>query len=136
MTGTLALVLIAVLAGVSVALQAHVMGGMNRSAGNATSVFVTYAVGGLLAAIFWLIRGAPVEALRRIPWPSWTAGALGLVIVGGIGYTAPRLGLSRTLILTVAAQLIAAMVLERAFDARRVAGLALTVAGVWLVVKE
>ena len=136
MTGTLALIVIAVLAGISVALQAHVMGAMNRSAGTATGILVTYGVGGLLAAMFWLTRGAPVDAFRRIPAPSWAAGALGLMIVGGIGYASPRLGLSRTLILTIAAQLIAAMVLERTFDLRRVAGLALTIAGVWLVVKE
>ena len=136
MTGTVALIVIAILAGIAVALQAQVMGLMNRTAGSATSVFVTYAVGGVLASMFWVARGASTDALRRVPWPSWTAGALGLMIVGGIGYASPRLGLSRTLILTVAAQLVAAMVLERTFDARRLAGLALTIAGVWLVVKE
>jgi transporter family-2 protein len=136
MTATAALILIAVAAGIAVALQGQVMGAMNRTAGTPTSIFVTYGVGGLLATIYWLTRGAPVDALRRVPWPSWTAGALGLVIVGGIGYASPRLGLSRTLVLTVAAQLVAAMILERTFDVRRAAGLALTVAGVWLVVKE
>lgn len=136
MTSTVALIAVAIFAGVAVALQAHLMGAMDRSAGSATSVFVTYSAGGLLAAIFWLTRNPSLDALRRVPLPSWSAGALGLVIVSGIGYAAPRLGLSRTLILTVAAQLAAAMVLERTFDPRRIAGLALTIAGVWLVVKE
>ena len=129
------LIVIAAAAGVAVALQAHSMGAMDRIAGTATSVLITYGTGALIALTFWLTRGAPLDGFRRIPWYSWTAGALGLVIVGGIGYTAPRLGLGRTLVITVAAQLCAAMLIEQTFDARRAAGLALTVAGVWLVVK-
>ncbi|MGZ5493363.1 MAG: DMT family transporter [Thermoanaerobaculia bacterium] len=39
--------------------------------------------------------------------------ALGLVIVGGIGFAAPRLGLSRTLVITVAAQLCAAVLIDQ-----------------------
>lgn len=130
----LLLILIAIGAGVAVALQGHVMGAMDREAGTVTSVFVTYGIGGLTALLVWLARGAPVDALRRVPWTSWPAGLLGLAIVGGIGYAAPRLGLGRTLVITVAAQLLAAMLLEQNFDARRVAGFALTVGGVWLVV--
>jgi transporter family-2 protein len=133
---TLALILIAVVAGVAVALQGFVMGAMDRTAGSASSVFITYGIGGLLAFLFWLTRGAPLEGIRRVPWYSWTAGALGLLIVGGIGYAAPRLGLAKTLVITVAAQLVAAMLLEQTFDLRRVAGVGLTIAGVWIVVKS
>lgn len=130
----LLLILIAIGAGVAVALQGYVMGTTDRTAGTAVSVFLTYGTGGLLALLFWLTRGAPTDAMRRLPWTSWTAGALGLAIVAAIGYAAPRLGLGRTLVITVAAQLLAAMLLEQAFDARRLAGFALTVGGVWLVV--
>jgi bacterial/archaeal transporter family-2 protein len=131
----LILIVVAVLAGVAVALQGQFMGTMDRTAGTATSVFVTYGCGGILATVWWLLTGAPVEALRRLPWHTWTAGALGLVIVGGIGYASPRLGLGRTLVITVAAQLIAALLLERTFDVRRAAGVAVVALGVWLVAR-
>lgn len=131
----LVLILVATVAGVAVALQAHSMGAMDRIAGTPASVLVTYGTGALIALAFWLTRGAPAEGLRRIPWYSWSAGALGLVIVGGIGYAAPRLGLGRTLVITVAAQLIAAMILEQSFEPRRLAAVALMTAGVWLAVK-
>jgi transporter family-2 protein len=117
---------------------------MNRTAGTATSVVITYGVGAIIATIFWLTRRDPHAPVRDIPWYAWTAGALGLVIVGGIGYAAPRLGLSRTIIITIAAQLAAAMLIDhfglfaaqqRAFDMTRAAGLALTIAGAWLIVK-
>ena len=126
------LIVIAAAAGVAVALQGHVMGAADRAAGTATSVFVTYGTGGVLAAVYWLLRGGP---LSRVPWFSWSAGALGLVIVAGIGYAAPRLGLARTLVITVAAQLLAATLLEQQLDLKRAAGLLLTIAGVWLTGK-
>lgn len=130
------LVAIAAAAGIAVALQGHVMGAMDRAAGTSTSVFVTYGGGALIAAALWLSQAPSLATLRRVPWYSWSAGLLGLVIVGGIGYTAPRLGLGRTLVITVAAQLIAAILLERTFDVRRLAGIAVVVLGVWLVVSE
>lgn len=135
---------IAVCAGIAVAFQGHFMGAMDRTVGTATSVFVTYGVGAVLAAMIWLGARAPAVAGRHVPWYGWLAGPLGLVIVGGIGFAAPRLGLARTLVITVAAQMIAALILDhfgafggvqRTFDAMRAAGLLLTVAGVWLIVK-
>jgi transporter family-2 protein len=128
-------ILIAVVAGIAVALQGQFMGTTDRIAGTATSVFITYGVGGAIAAMIWLARGGPLQNVRQVPWYAWTAGALGLVIVGGIGYAAPRLGLSRTLVITVAAQLLAALLIDRALDAPRAIGFALTVAGVWLIVR-
>jgi transporter family-2 protein len=143
MTGTL-LILIAIAAGIAVALQGQFMGIMNRTAGTTTSVLATYGVGAIIATILWLTHRDTNPPMRDIPWYTWTAGALGLIIVGGIGYAAPRLGLSRTIIITIAAQLAAAMLIDhfglfaaqhRAFDMTRAAGLALTIAGAWLIVK-
>ena len=144
MSALLVLVLVAVAAGVSVALQGQFMGAMNRVSGTINGIFFTYGVGAFLGAMLWLFRRDRFAGVRDIPWYGWTAGALGLVIVGGMGFAAPRLGLARTLVITVAAQLLAAILIEhfglfsatqRPFDAARAVGLALTVGGVWLVVK-
>lgn len=138
------LIAIAVCVGIAVAFQGHFMGAMDRTAGTATSVLVTYGVGGVLAAMIWLAARGPSVTGRHVPWYGWLAGPLGLVIVGGIGFAAPRLGLARTLVITVAAQMIAALIIDhfgafggmpRTFDGMRAAGLLLTVAGVWLIVK-
>jgi len=136
--------LIASLAGIAVALQGQFMGAMERQAGTLTTIFVTYASGGLLATMLWMGRRPGPIAVKGVPWYAWSAGAFGLVIVGGISYAAPRIGLSRTLVITVAAQLLAALVIEhfglagaapRAVDAARLAGAVVTVIGVWLVVR-
>jgi transporter family-2 protein len=145
MTHPLFVVAIAVAAGLAVALQAQFMGSLERAVGTSSGVFITYGVGSLVALAIWVGRGASLEGARRIPWYAWSAGALGLVIVGGIGYAAPRIGLSRTLIITVAAQIIAALLIDhfgllgatqRTLDAGRLLGVVLTVAGVWLVVRQ
>lgn len=139
-----AFILIAVLAGIAVALQGQFMGTMTRTVGTATSVLITYGIGAIVATILWLTRRDPAAPIREVPWYAWSAGILGLVIVGGIGFAAPRLGLSRTIVITIAAQLAAAILIDhfgwfgaqqRAFDAMRGVGVALTVAGAWLVVK-
>ncbi len=142
---TYVLLLIAGSAGVSVALQGQAMGSMNRNVGTATAVLVTYGTGALISLFVWLFRRTgDAGAGSAIPWHGWLAGAFGLIIVGGISYAAPRLGLSRTLVVTVAAQLGAAMAIEhfglmgatvRPVDASQIGGMLLTVAGVWLVVK-
>lgn len=137
-------ILIAVVAGVAVALQGQFMGSMNRVVGTIVSVFITYGVGGLLAALLFSLKRESLAGMRRVPWYVWGSGALGLVIVAGIGYAAPRIGLSRTLVLTVTAQLVTAVLVDqfgllgatpRSIDAARLAGLALTVTGAWLVVR-
>ena len=144
MTSIPNLIFIAVIAGIAVALQGQFMGVIDRRAGTVTSVFLTYGIGGALALAWWLARRAPLENVRQIPWYAWSAGALGLIIVGGIGYTAPRLGLSRTMVITVAAQLAAAAIIEhfglfasaeRHFDIMRAGGFALMIGGVWMILE-
>ena len=144
MTSFSTLFLIATLAGVAVALQGQFMGAMNRHLGTAATMLVTYGSGAVVAALLWMSRRSSLTGAKDVPWYGWSAGLLGLIIVGGIGYAAPRLGLSRTLVITVAAQLAAALLLEhfglagataRPADAGKLLGVCLTVAGVWLVVR-
>jgi transporter family-2 protein len=144
MTNSSGFFLIAVLVGVAVALQGQFMGVMNRHVGTVTTMLITYGSGAIISMLLWIAARSPAADAKAVPWYAWSAGALGLIIVGGIGYAAPRFGLSRTLVITVAAQLAAAALIEhfglagsavRPVDPTKVAGLCLTVAGVWLAVK-
>lgn len=138
------LIIIAVIAGLAVALQGQFMGASERIVGTLPTVFITYGGGALIAAVLFAASGVTLRNAKQMPWYGWTSGALGLIIVAGIGYAAPRLGLSRTLVVTVAAQLCAAALIDhfglfsatvRAIDLARASGIALTIAGVWLVVR-
>lgn len=138
------LLLIAAIAGLAIAMQGQFIGAIDRALGPVNTVFITYAGGGLLATLVWLFVRKPMTHIRDVPWYSWTAGLLGLIIVGAIGYATPRLGLSRAMIVIVGAQLLTAVVIDhfgffgapvRTVDVSRALGVLLAFAGVWLVVR-
>jgi transporter family-2 protein len=73
-----------------------------------------------------------------------SAGILGLVIVTTIGYTVPRLGLSRAFTIIVASQFLTAALLDhfgllgavmRPLDLSRLLGFGVLIFGVWLIMK-
>lgn len=105
----------------------------------------SFASGGLLAALMIIAaRGGHLNSWQNAPWYALTAGALGLVIVGTIGYTVPRLGLTTAFTVMVALQLVVGVMLDhfglhgatvRTLDLSRITGLVLLILGVWLVLR-
>jgi transporter family-2 protein len=139
------LIVVAVIGGISVALQAQMMGLLDKSIGTLEGVFVTYAGGGLLIALILIfMRGGNLGAWQSVPWYAYSSGALGLVIVGAIGYSAPRLGLVATFTIIVSAQFVVAALIDhfgilgaatRPLDLSRMLGIALLLAGIWLTMR-
>jgi transporter family-2 protein len=139
------LVILAIVGGVAVTLQGQFMGLMDRGIGTRESVFITYASGGMLVALFMLLAGGGnLRAWQGVPWYALTAGVLGLVIVGTIGYTVPRLGLAMAFTIIVAAQFIVAALLDhfgwlgaavRPLGWSQMAGIGLLIVGVWLMTR-
>jgi len=139
------LIIVAVVGGVSVAFQAQMMGLLDKTIGTLEGVFITYAGGGLLIAIVLvLMRGGNLGAWQSAPWYAYSSGALGLIIVGAIGYSAPRLGLVATFTIIVSAQFVVAALIDhfgvlgaatRPIDLSRMAGIALLLAGIWLTMR-
>lgn len=145
MTSSTLLIVIAVVAGAAVAIQAQFMGQLDRGIGTLESMFITYGGGGLLIAIVTLTqRGGNLAAWRSVPTYTLSAGILGLMIVGGIGYTAPRLGLVVTFTLMVTAQFVVSALVGhfgllgtpvQLLNLSRMAGIGLLLAGVWLIIR-
>ena len=139
------MIIIAIVGGISVALQAQVMGLLDKSIGTLEGVFITYAGGGLLIAIAMIfMRGGNLGAWQSAPWYAYSSGALGLIIVGAIGYSAPRLGLVATFTIIVSAQFVVAALIDhygilgaatRPIDLSRMLGIALLLAGIWLTMR-
>ena len=80
----------------------------------------------------------------QVPWYALSAGILGLVIAGSIGFTVPRLGLSAAFTIVVATQFLVALLLEhygffgetrRPVDLNRLAGVGGLIVSVWLITK-
>ena len=137
------LILIAALGGVAVSLQAQFMGLIDKRVGTLESMFITYGIGGLLIALMMLFQREHnlAAAWDALPWYTWSSGLFGLVIVGTIGFSTPRLGLVTALAIIVGAQFATGAVIDhfglfgadvRPLDLARVAGLGLILVGVWL----
>jgi transporter family-2 protein len=145
MTGYFILILVAIIGGVAVTLQGQFMGLMDQGIGTRESVFITYAGGGLVIALAMLAaRGGNLKAWQAVPWYALSAGLFGLLIVGSIGYTVPRLGLATAFTVMVAAQFIMAALVDhfgwlgaqvRPMELPRLAGVGLLVLSVWLITR-
>jgi transporter family-2 protein len=139
------LIIIAAVGGAAVALQSQFMGLMDKNIGTRESVFITYVSGGILAAAIMLAaRGGNLKAWHGVPWYALCSGVVGLVIVGTIGYTVPRMGLSKAFTIIVSSQFVVAALLDhfgllgaalRPLDFTRLAGIAVLIVGVWLIMK-
>ncbi len=145
MRNTLLLVGIAAVGGVAVALQAQFMGLMDKAMGTLESVFVTYASGGILIGMIMLVHGGGnLSAWRGVPWYALSAGVMGLLIVGTIGYTVPRLGLVLAFTVMIASQFVMGAVIDhfgllgaavRPLDISRLLGVAVLLLGTWLMIR-
>ena len=139
------LIVVTVVGGIAVALQAQMMGLLDKSIGTLEGVFITYAGGGLLIGLIMVfMRGGNLGAWQSVPWYAYTSGALGLVIVGAIGYSAPRMGLVATFTIIVSCQFVAAALIDhfgllgatiRPLDLSRLLGMSLLLAGIWLTIR-
>jgi transporter family-2 protein len=138
-------ILVALIGGAAVAVQAQLLGFMGGRLGNLEAVFVTYGVGGVIAGMLILVaRGGNLQALRELPGYTYLAGACGLVVVGTISWSVARLGVVRGLLLVTAAQFLLSAVIDhfgllgadvRTLDLSRIAGIALFLVGAWLVLR-
>ena len=145
MTTPVFLVLLAALGGIAGTMQSHFMGLMDKNIGTLESMFITYGAGGLAIGLIMLVlRGGNLGGWTEVPWYTLSAGILGLVVVGILGFTIARIGLVPVLTLFVAAQFILGAGLDhfgllgaevRPLDLSRVSGLGLILFGVWLVIR-
>lgn len=139
------LIIIAAVGGIAVALQAQLMGSIDKHVGTLESVFVTYGGGGFIIGIIMiLLRGGNLSSLSQVPWYTLLAGPTGLVLIAAIGYTVPRLGLVTAFTILVAAQFMTAVLMDqfgllgaeiRQISLSRAAGMVVILAGIWLTMR-
>lgn len=145
MTQFLTVALIVTIGGFAATLQGQFMGLLGKGIGTMESVFVCYVGGAIVIGLGMVfLRGGNLMAWNSAPWYSLSAGILGLIIVGAIGYSVPRVGLVTTSTLFVASQFILASMIDnfgffgapvRPIDISTLAGIAVILLGVWLIVR-
>ncbi len=135
-------IILAVLAGVCVAVQTNLTGAAQRVLGPPVMVAFSGLTTGTLALAVSLVVARPEFTGRAVGY-AVTSGILGAVIVGSIAVAAAQGGVARALSLVIASQLLASLLLEAlgffgagaSFSVLKVLGVALIVAGGVLVVR-
>lgn len=137
---------IAVFAGFVSALQGQFMSILDKGIGTQESVFITYGSGGLLIGLWmFYMRGGNLSAWTDVPWYALLAGASGLLVVGGIGFSVSRLGVASAMTVFLVGQFALAVLLDhfgllgaemRPLNWSRIAGILVLLVGTWLVVRE
>ena len=145
MASLIPVIIIATIGGIAITVQAQFLGLMDKNIVTLESMFITYGSGGLLIGLAMLMnRGGNFSNWGSVPWYSYTAGVLGLIIIGTIGYSTPRLGLVTTLTILVASQFIVGALLDhfgilgadlRPLTLTRLVGIGVMLLGVWLIIR-
>lgn len=139
-------VLIALVAGGGLAVQAAVNSRLGRELGSpALATLSSFVTGTILVAAYCAIVRAQIPAagvLLRVPVWAWMGGVLGLFYVATIIVATPKLGVGAMAGLAVTGQMAVALALDHfgllglerhPISLGRVAGMALLVAGVVLL---
>jgi len=136
----IAAILLVLLAGVGLAVQAPTNAALARTSGSVLlAALVSFIVGSIVLALAWAaIDRTSLAALRGAPVWAWVGGLYGACFVAAMAFAAPRLGLATTLTVAIATQLATAhfglLGLKVApISLWKVAGVVLVLAGVVLV---
>ncbi len=138
-------VIVGLIGGVAAGLQAPFTGVMGQKIGDLGSVVITYVGGGVMIGVIALaVGGHNLQQWRTLPWYVFAAGPLGLVIIGALSYTVPRLGAIAAMTLFILSWLAFSAVIdhfgwfgvaERPLDVSRTVGIGALLLGTWLVIR-
>jgi transporter family-2 protein len=145
MESILLIILIGLAGGLAIGMQSPLASLITQRLGTLESVFIVHLGGAVIALIpLVLMGGGRLGQWRSLPWYTFGAGVLGLIVISAISYMIPRIGIAPALIILLAGQLLMGSVLDhfgwlgavqRPLDLARATGLIVVLAGVWLAVK-
>ena len=145
MQSILVIIIIGLVGGMAVGLQAPMSSMISQKLGVLESIFIIHLGGAIAVLIPMLIFGTgKISNWRTVPWYALVAGAFGLVVIFSMSYMIPRIGVATALIILLAGQIFIGSILDhfgllgaavRPMDLTRVLGLAVVLTGVWLSMK-
>lgn len=145
MQALIPIVLIGLISGVAVGLQSPLASMITQRLGMLESIFIIHIGGAILIAIpLIFIGGGSLGEWRSLPWYALAAGSMGLIVVAGVSFMIPRVGVATAITLIIAGQLVISSVLDhygllgvevRQINLQRIFGLIIVFAGAWLTVR-
>ncbi|MFK7802714.1 MAG: DMT family transporter [Anaerolineae bacterium] len=139
---------IGLIGGIAAGLQAPFTGVMGQKVGELGSVFFTYGLGAVVILVIVIgasfTGAADLSQWRQIPWWAYTAGPLGLIIIGSLSYSVPRMGATSATMLFLVGWLVFSAIVDhfgwfgtplKPFNLSRVAGSFTLLLGGWLILR-
>lgn len=142
-------ILLAIVVGVGIGMQAAFLGGMRVSLGSPlTAAVINNSVGLLAMLAVWFALRPPLPdaaALAATPRLYYVAGALGALFVAAMAYLSPKLGVANAFLWILVGQLVTTAIIDHlgafsmpvnTLSPARALGLVLVVAGSILVMRK
>lgn len=138
--------LVAALAGASMAVQGTLNAILGRKAGSFEASFIVHVIGAAILGVI-LLSGLSDGGLRRLgeaPWYSFLGGPLSVLIIWGVLTSVGRVGVAAANTAIVATQIVAALILDIlgasgqkfSFGWTKALGAVAFIAGVYLLLRE
>jgi transporter family-2 protein len=144
-SGSLLSLVLAVIGGVLLAVQAPTNAILGKASGSAiVAAFISFLIGTMALGAAMMATSGRLFApdLKQVPWYAWLGGFYGAFFVAVAAFGAPRVGVGVLLTAAIAGQLAAALVLDHygllglerhPVTLTRAAGLVLVLVGAALV---
>lgn len=138
-------ILVGLLSGVAVGVQSPLASMITQKLGMLESIFIIHIGGTLVVLIpLMVLRGGNLGNWRSLPWYALIAGTMGLIVVGGVSFMIPRIGVAAAITLIIAGQLVISSILDhygllgvhiRPMDWQRALGLIIVFFGALMTVR-
>ena len=129
-------------AGLTMAVQPAINGTLSVRTGTIEGVLVSFGVGTLIMAAIVIFFGkGNIRAVSDVPIWQLTGGIYGAFFVVTITFVVPRIGVTTSMIILIAAQIIASLMIDHfgllgmktiPLDIKKLAGIVLLMVGVFL----
>ncbi|GAB3509130.1 DMT family transporter [Spirosoma knui] len=142
-------ILLAFVTGLAVTIQAGVNANLRQMMANPVlAAAISFGSGFLSLFIVLVATGASLpafETVKQVSWWKWSGGVIGAIYVTTVIISVPKIGTANLVSLSVAGQLVAAVILDHygllgftlhPANGWRLLGVALIMAGVLLVVRN
>jgi transporter family-2 protein len=138
-------ILIGLIGGLAVGIQAPIAGAMGQKVGGTASSFIVHLSGAIFSGLLLLMRGGEgIQNWRTLPWYMLGSGFFGLVLYQTISVTLPRLGSTMMVTLIIIGQLLVGILIDqfgllgvatRPIDVFRVLGVVALLIGGFLIAR-
>src|SRR3954454_3538027 len=136
-------IVVGLIGGIAVGLQVPMSGAMGTKLGPMATSLIIHIGGALVSAVLLIFMGGiNLREVDQLPKPFLLAGVSGVVLYLTLAFTLPKVGATVSIALLILAQLTIGLIVDHfgwfgmpqhSLNVARVVGVALLVAGAWLV---